>query len=942
MPGDFSRKLFNSKKHYSAVLEQQGRVQLDADWNEQVDIQQYRTHTEAKDVIGLTGVPKKPGGFAISVLQNGSDLGIAAGRIYVDGLLFELEAGGATSYLHQPHYRSPDLSFFNPPSSPLSPPASPPVAALKNGTYIVYLKGWQQEVNFWDDPQIQEVALGEADTTVRLKNLWQVRLLPVSAINSASTCTTVFPEWDSLVARPTGTLNVQAVQNTAVQQPCVLPPSSGFTGLENQLYRVQILKSGDRNTARYIWARNNASIETSIIKVSGSVAQVADTGKDEVLGFTNGQWVQIVETEPTIDGNQLVQIESVDIATGAITFKTSIVQYETKSGLKLRRWDVQGTAMENGISMQNGWVNLENGIRLSFSAGTYNEGDYWLIPARTATAGIEWPVDSAKNPVPMAPSGIRRHYCRLALIVVQNGQLSSTDCRPLFPSLTEICAEDICFNSNTCNFPSNIKNVQQALDQLCQKTGGGLCTYVAKPGNGWEAVFESVKAGMDAQICLPAGQYPLEKPVTVSGKGNLRLVGSGLATSILSPKAEAAVLFDKCSSVTITDLHAEGGTASPNDKSLVKGLNGIFNFTGCSSVTMHHVSLKTGSGTLRSCTGITVKGTTELPTAVRIEDCDLSVGGWQQGILVVNTGACYIERNTISTYVSDNNPGLSRAAIKDLLVSNIHEGVIGRTKGSGANNVTITSGNFTVNFRTDPSLKGDWQRAMTASYPAPARSVMELQKRISDLALKLITDKRLQDAYVNIAALIKSVVAAATAGTIAAQGITIGGQTGKDLFINNNIISNVLQGVHVGVSHRTATRNPDTLGNVSITGNSISVFLPRVLGKQDRYGIFIGNCKNALVENNTLYINRSAGNTSAIDGIRVWGILGPRLMITKNFAGAADGNQKSSFDIGININPLQQKPSNAQWVVLWNVVPSKAVSVQVKNGAVSVAGTNTP
>jgi hypothetical protein len=33
--GDFSRDTFDAAKHYTAVLMQQSRVQLDADWNEQ-------------------------------------------------------------------------------------------------------------------------------------------------------------------------------------------------------------------------------------------------------------------------------------------------------------------------------------------------------------------------------------------------------------------------------------------------------------------------------------------------------------------------------------------------------------------------------------------------------------------------------------------------------------------------------------------------------------------------------------------------------------------------------------------------------------------------------------------------------------------------------------------------------------------------------------------
>ena len=52
MPGDFSRDTFDSRKHFSRVLMQQGRVQLDADWNEQTAIFLHYLRTLAKDLMG--------------------------------------------------------------------------------------------------------------------------------------------------------------------------------------------------------------------------------------------------------------------------------------------------------------------------------------------------------------------------------------------------------------------------------------------------------------------------------------------------------------------------------------------------------------------------------------------------------------------------------------------------------------------------------------------------------------------------------------------------------------------------------------------------------------------------------------------------------------------------------------------------------------------------
>ena len=51
MKGDFTRSTFNARKHFTRVLMQQGRVQVDADWNEQQAILQHRDQTTAGDVI---------------------------------------------------------------------------------------------------------------------------------------------------------------------------------------------------------------------------------------------------------------------------------------------------------------------------------------------------------------------------------------------------------------------------------------------------------------------------------------------------------------------------------------------------------------------------------------------------------------------------------------------------------------------------------------------------------------------------------------------------------------------------------------------------------------------------------------------------------------------------------------------------------------------------
>jgi hypothetical protein len=98
MKADLSRTTFNPLKHFTRVLMQQGRVQLDADWNEQAAILLHYLQTLAADLIGPHGGPEDANGhcaFEISALGAPpvfNDFHIAPGHYYVDGILCEADA----------------------------------------------------------------------------------------------------------------------------------------------------------------------------------------------------------------------------------------------------------------------------------------------------------------------------------------------------------------------------------------------------------------------------------------------------------------------------------------------------------------------------------------------------------------------------------------------------------------------------------------------------------------------------------------------------------------------------------------------------------------------------------------------------------------------------------------------------------------------------------
>ncbi|SRR6266404_1159560 len=425
MKGDFSRLTFDPKKHYRRVLMQQGRVQLDADWNEQEAINQYRAEIEARDVIGRCGSPLHDAGFRISVNSDGK-LVIGKGRFYADGILCENDE---------------DVAYLDQPDLPDPPDVADALKTLPIG--VVYLDVWERHLTAIDDPRIREVALGGPDTATRSRVVWQVKILPIKVgADTVPSCAGEFDEWVKLTTPRNATLNART-QPPEADSPCLIPPTAGYQRLENQLYRVEIHKSGAPGEATFKWSSDNGSILTTIEKINAQVVTVSDVGPDNVLGFANGQLVEVVDDRIELLGQPgpLIKINKVDAATRTITLNSAPAGIDQTRNPKLRRWDSVDELKVEVPATGDGWIALEGGIQVHFAAGNYRTGDYWLIPARTATGEIEWPPFQIPNgtPQPRPPAGIEHRYCRLALVQVgPNGLQVVEDCRPLFPPLTEV------------------------------------------------------------------------------------------------------------------------------------------------------------------------------------------------------------------------------------------------------------------------------------------------------------------------------------------------------------------------------------------------------------------------------------------------------------------------------------------------------------------------
>jgi hypothetical protein len=487
MKGDFSRETFDTRKHFSRVLMQQGRVQLDADWNEQNAILLHYLRTLARDILGPHAGPANPGerGFEIITNKTHADFDhiilkppiedsrkeelknavsdgnviICPGRYYVEGILVENDQ--AILYTEQ---------------LGLGAENQPTLEAIRNCNdgLLFYLDVWERHITHVEDADIREVALGGPDTSSRAQVVWQVKVLFGDSTfwprNGSSPEKRI--EDFNLPSLGTGKLRARIGNSDHMaDQLCVISPHSRYRGAENQLYRVEIHSGGVTcdpgagSPVTFKWSRENGSVTFPIVKVRETTIRLEQTvmlehlGRDQSLSLKPGDWVEYIDERIAMsaEAGPLVKVKTINSADLTVTLSVSTdtvlpFNSELERGKKLhpflRRWDHSGEGCINGAlkvkgegEVKNGWIDLEDGIQFGFSReGDYRVGDYWLIPARVVTGDVEWPHevnakgelirDDNQKPIPasVGPVGPRHYYAPLLLI--QPGS-DSQDCRRL-------------------------------------------------------------------------------------------------------------------------------------------------------------------------------------------------------------------------------------------------------------------------------------------------------------------------------------------------------------------------------------------------------------------------------------------------------------------------------------------------------------------------------
>lgn len=449
MKGDFSRDTFDPTKHYAGVLMQQGRVLLDADWNEQSAIMLHHARRLAADLIGPAGGPKGNCGFRIT---DPNDIAVVAanvraseaarverikklnlqrnfligpGRYYVDGILCENEQWVLYARAENAQgLGQPDLS-----ARPLN----------NDKNYLIYLTVWHRDVSALEDASIREVALGAhgPDTALRSKVVWQVEALELEddRFNSLDFADILESgpwreQLQTFQRRNPGMLKAKADESDDpnAANPCIISPDAHYRGAENQLYRVEIHVGGSIGDGpTFKWSRENGSVALPVREISGQQVTLEYLGRDARLGLQVGDHVEITDDNFVLSRSAypLLRITDIDADEMVVTLSgppsSELVNTEDRPAI-LRRWDGIGPIKEAAGANEN-WLELEDGVKIQFQPGAfYRTGDYWLIPARTATGDVEWP-GPIGDPEPRPPHGIERHYAPLARVSIEDAQV---------------------------------------------------------------------------------------------------------------------------------------------------------------------------------------------------------------------------------------------------------------------------------------------------------------------------------------------------------------------------------------------------------------------------------------------------------------------------------------------------------------------------------------
>ncbi len=479
MKGQLSRRSHNSASNYTGVLQQQGRMLTDADWNELVEVVQEWRQRALKATVG-SGVPREGGMLEIhDERPSVGKVDIAArpreGAVIVDGVQAHLTRANDARPFNYGNQRD----FSEP----------PPLAGNK---HTFYVDVWERLVIGLQDDALIDPALHGADTCVRTQVMAQLKwcadpsfLDPARGLNPQVGNAEL--ELEAKVVRVDE--DDTCTEETAISRE-----------LGNYLFRLEVHHvKGPANAPTEIWLKWSSE--------NGAEAHLVD---DRPVDFTTDQWVYDFFNETT---EQHLGVHSQN--TG-IVWEELKEEYPTEApeGFPfVRRWDGYCVLKRVGSALTvtkhrhlgqpldspqidgDGKLQLEIGdlsLALDVVGKQVVAGDYWLALLRQHGESVLTQVVSSE------PVGIRHHYLRV--LEFENSTMrfpaSTDDVRRLaFPELTNLSADRLSYDPTATEARWTDINetnrlapltVQDAIDQLAANVEASDIHYELPDGHGNE------------------------------------------------------------------------------------------------------------------------------------------------------------------------------------------------------------------------------------------------------------------------------------------------------------------------------------------------------------------------------------------------------------------------------------------------------------------------
>ncbi|MBX3607182.1 MAG: hypothetical protein KF788_18025 [Piscinibacter sp.] len=463
MKTQISRDSFRPAANYAGVYLQQGRMIVDADWNEATAIANARLEAALRDAVA-SGAPRLGG---LAIVPAGSGVAIRPGALYVEGVPARLAGTADITLLGQPDYAHA--------------PALP-----GGGNFRLYADVWERCITGIEDDGLLDAGLHGADTATRTRTLLQVKWC-ADGIDPAD------PAQNPPLGNAALALQLRQIAVDA-SDPC--NPCAAELEVDepvgNYLFRVEVhdvFTGTDGHPHLWLkWSRDN-----------GAEAYTPETFP---AGFDQGDWVweYFDSDSENLLGHHFpagqarrrgVLVESFDASRPAGTPGRFVRQWDGFAEIDLSSHTLLQGA-DRGVTLSAGLgadahgafrfgarpnavsLNLELfRLELVIVGTTFVAGDYWQVPVRQATdASGDWLLGSASTGEP--PRGPRHHYLPLARVSggvltppADVAQADAESRRFHFPPLTDLRAADIGFTPTCAGLYGSAPNVQAALDALC-------------------------------------------------------------------------------------------------------------------------------------------------------------------------------------------------------------------------------------------------------------------------------------------------------------------------------------------------------------------------------------------------------------------------------------------------------------------------------------------